>query len=141
MKIIILILIFFPLETLGQDRLINYKYDKEIDSLHLKFKKINLSQSGIQAYRLQIAFASTKNEINIMKLKFIEKFPNIPIYLSYSTPYYKLRVGNFRTKLEAEKIKSKLIKNYPGSYIVSEYIKLNLLNWFFSQFQLHQKLL
>ena len=141
MKIIILILIFFPLETLGQDKLINYQYDKEIDSLYLKFKKINLSQSGIQAYRLQIAFASTKNEINVMKLKFIKKFPNIPIYLSYSAPYYKLRVGNFRTKLEAEKIKSKLIKNYPGSYIVSEYIKLNLLNWFFSQFQLHQKLL
>ena len=54
MKIIILILIFFSLETLGQDKLINYKYDKEIDSLFLKFKKINLSQSGIQAYRLQI---------------------------------------------------------------------------------------
>jgi len=128
MKLTILILIFFSLETLGQDKLINYQYDKKIDSLHLKFKKINLSQSGIQAYRLQIAFASTKNEINIMKLNFMKKFPNIPIYLSYSAPYYKLRVGNFRTKFEAEKSKSKMIKNYPGSYIVSEYIKLNLLN-------------
>ena len=128
MKIIILILIFFSIETLGQDKMTNYQFDKEIDSLYLKFKKINLSQKGIKAYRLQIAFASTKNEINIMKLKFIKKFPNIPIYLSYSAPYYKLRVGNFRTKFEAEKSKSILIKNYPGSYIVSEYIKLNLLN-------------
>tara|TARA_B100000989_G_scaffold278321_1_gene240015 strand:- start:31 stop:417 length:387 start_codon:yes stop_codon:yes gene_type:complete len=128
MKIIILILIFFSLETHGQENLIYYQYDKKIDSLHLKFKKINLSQSGIQAFRIQIAFASTKNEINTMKLNFMKKFPNVPIYLSYSAPYYKLRVGNFRTKFEAEKSKSKLIKNYPGSYIVSEYIKLNLLN-------------
>tara|TARA_B100000963_G_scaffold350524_1_gene360879 strand:+ start:431 stop:817 length:387 start_codon:yes stop_codon:yes gene_type:complete len=128
MKIIILILIFFSLETHGQENLINYQYDKKIDSLHLKFKKINLSQNGIQAFRIQIAFASTKNEINTMKLNFMKKFPNVPIYLSYSAPYYKLRVGNFRTKFEAEKSKGKLIKNYPGSYIVSEYIKLNLLN-------------
>ena len=128
MKIIILILIFFHLKLLDKTNSINYQYDKEIDSLHLKFKKINLSQSGIQAFRIQIAFASTKNEINNEKLKFIKKFPNVPIYLSYSAPYYKLRVGNFRTKFEAEKSKSKLIKNYPGSYIVSEYIKLNLLN-------------
>ena len=98
MKIIILILIFFSLETHGQENLINYQYDKKIDSLHLKFKKINLSQSGIQAFRIQIAFASTKNEINTMKLNFMKKFPNVPIYLSYSAPYYKLRVGNFRTK-------------------------------------------
>ena len=52
MKIIILILIFFSLETLGQENLINYQYDKKIDSLHLKFKKINLSQSGIQALQI-----------------------------------------------------------------------------------------
>ena len=89
MKIIILILIFFSLETYGQENLINYQYDKKIDSLHLKFKKINLSQSGIQAFRIQIAFASTKNEINTMKLNFVKKFPNVPIYLSYSAPYYK----------------------------------------------------
>ena len=111
MKIIILILIFFSLETHGQENLINYQYDKKIDSLHLKFKKINLSQSGIQAFRIQIAFASTKNEINTMKLNFMKKFPNVPIYLSYSAPYYKLRVGNFRTKFEAEK--SKIDKKLP----------------------------
>ena len=63
-----------------------------------------------------------------MKLKFLESFPDVPIYLSYSTPYYKLRVGDFRTKFEAEKSKSKLIENYPGSYIVKEYIKSELLN-------------
>ena len=93
-----------------------------------RIKELLKTKSGIQAFRIQIAFASTKNEINTMKLNFMKKFPNVPIYLSYSTPYYKLRVGNFRTKFEAEKSKSKLIKNYPGSYIVSEYIKLNLLN-------------
>tara|TARA_B100000242_G_C43053316_1_gene492331 strand:+ start:21 stop:407 length:387 start_codon:yes stop_codon:yes gene_type:complete len=128
MKIIILILTFFCLKTNAQEKTINYYYEKKIDSLCHKFKKINFSQSGIQAYRIQIYFASTKSEINKMKLKFLESFPDVPIYLSYSTPYYKLRVGDFRTKFEAEKSKSKLIENYPGSYIVKEYIKSELLN-------------
>ena len=72
-------------------KIVNYQYDKKIDSLYLKFKKINHSQSGIQAFRIQLHLQVHKNEINTMKLNFMKKFPNVPIYLSYSAPYYKLR--------------------------------------------------
>ena len=130
MKIKFLISFFCSLNILAQENknLIKYHYEKKVDSLYYKFKKINFSQSGIQAYRIQIYFASTKNEINKKKLDFIDKFPNISIYLSYSSPYYKLRIGNFRNKLEAEKIKNKLIEDYPGSYIVKDFVSIDDLN-------------
>lgn len=129
MKRFFLGLFFLPFHLLSQNvnNTIVYNYEKNIDSLLIKFQNKNFSNNGIMAYRVQISFASTKNEINMEKIKFIESFPNIPIYLSYSAPYYKLRVGNYRTKNEAEKDKFFLIKKYPGSYIVKDIVKREYL--------------
>ena len=129
MKFSFLIIIIFSKNLLAQTNFdkSNFFFEKKIDSLIYKYKNINSSKNGINAYRIQIHFASKKSEINKMKLKFIEQYDEIPIYLSYTSPYYKLRVGNFRTKYEAEKMKNKLVSSFPGSYIVKEFFSADLL--------------
>tara|TARA_A100001035_G_scaffold102014_1_gene79854 strand:- start:4060 stop:4452 length:393 start_codon:yes stop_codon:yes gene_type:complete len=129
MKFFFLIIIIFSKSLLAQKNFdkSNFIFEKKTDSLIYKYKNINSSKNGINAYRIQIHFASKKSEINKMKLKFIEQYDEIPIYLSYTSPYYKLRVGNFRTKYEAEKMKNKFVSSFPGSYIVKEFFSADLL--------------
>ena len=38
-----------------------------------------------------------------MKSSFSAAFPELPVYLTYEQPYYRLRVGDFRNRVEAEK--------------------------------------
>ena len=52
-------------------------------------------------------------------------YPKIPILLEYQEPYYRIRVGNCRTKLEAIKIKHLIHKDFHGAYPVPEIINLS----------------
>lgn len=54
-----------------------------------------------EVYRVQIFTSRLYNEARLEKILAEEIF-NFPIYLDYEVPYYKLRVGDFLTRGEAE---------------------------------------
>ena len=56
--------------------------------------------------------------------EFKEKYPDTPIYLVFGQPYYRLRVGDFRTRLEAEKAFQTLSQDYKKAFITSDRIQL-----------------
>ena len=136
MKILLIIVLLLPILLSAQIEKSTTKkgeitivFEEGIEELVDKHKKINNSKGGIEGFRLQIAFASKKEDIKQRKLDFIGKYPDIPIYLTYTAPYYKLRIGNFRNKLQAKKMKNKIRSNYPGVYIVTEIIPLSELSY------------
>ena len=49
-------------------------------------------------------------------------------YTNYNTPNFFLKVGDFRTRLEAEKIKSEIEAEFPTSFVVREKINLPRLD-------------
>jgi hypothetical protein len=78
---------------------------------------------NIAGYRVQIFFGS-KEEALKMKAEFLKEYPDVPAYISYLAPNFRLRVGDFRTRLEAEKLKSEIDDTYSGIYIVRDKIEL-----------------
>ena len=56
--------------------------------------------------------------------EFKEKYPDTPIYLVFGQPYYRLRVGDFRTRVEAEKFFQTLSKDYKKAFVTSDRIQL-----------------
>jgi len=55
---------------------------------------------------------------------FKELYPDVSTYLSYQDLYFKVTVGNFRTRTDAMRFLNNVQKNYPGAYIVKENINL-----------------
>ena len=53
--------------------------------------------------------------------------PKTKAHLNYKQPYYKVRVGDFKTKLEALKYKNFIIKEFPNCFIVKDQIDINEL--------------
>ena len=136
MKILLIISFLLPIYLSAQIEKSTTKkgeitivFEEGIEKLVDKYKKTNNSKRGIEGFRLQIAFASKKEDIKQRRLNFIRKYPDIPIYLTYTAPYYKLRIGNFRNKLQAEKMKNKIRSAYPGTYIVIEIITFSELSY------------
>ena len=78
----------------------------------------------IDGFRIQLFFDSKKSEINSAKLKFMSQYKTIDTYISYNAPNFFLKVGDFRTRLEAEKIKAQITAEFPTSFIVKEKINL-----------------
>lgn len=78
----------------------------------------------IIGFRIQLFFDIDKKAVDDARSKFISQFPKVDTYVLYSAPNYFLKVGNFRTHLEAEKVKVSVDKDFPTNYIVKELINL-----------------
>ena len=115
---------FFPFLVFSQEK-IKIHYEEGIEELIKKHRKIQKDsyfyEKGIKGWRIQIGFANKESQINPKHIEFMRRYPEIPVYLTYTAPYYRLRIGNFRTRLEAEKIKNYISNHYKG-YIVRDYI-------------------
>ena len=104
------------------------QYDKEsgIEQIEQQHQSAWKSIDGIEGFRIQIAAASgvnSKNTVQRAYEEFRSRFPEIPAYVTYAEPYFRLRVGNFRTRLEATATLEKIKGNYPGAYIIKDEIK------------------
>jgi hypothetical protein len=86
---------------------------------------------GMDGWRIQIYNSSARNAKvesgNILQdflNKFPEsKYPELKYYPQFAVPnYYKIRVGNFRTKTEATKLYLLISKAFPDAYIVPDII-------------------
>ena len=104
--------------------------DNRIDDLIKKKSVITPPSTSIQisGYRIQLFFDTDKKEVDLARSKFMSLYPNIETNIIYKAPNYFLKVGNFRTYLEAEKIKTSLDKDFPTNYILKELINLPSLN-------------
>jgi hypothetical protein len=93
--------------------------------------KVN-NHYGMEGFRIQIYASNNRNareESNKARAEFIGKFPDIVSYPLYAEPgYFKVRVGDFRTKTEATKLFQIISKEFPDAYIVPDVINFPDLN-------------
>lgn len=75
-------------------------------------------------FRVQIFSGLERQKAYAEQTRFKSIYPNTTTYISYTQPYYRLRVGDFRTRLEAEKFMNELKKYYSSMFIFSERINL-----------------
>ena len=130
MKVVVFIIYFFPVLIFSQseNNTFEIRNEKGIEYLVNKYENILKNTGGINGWRLQLKFKAKESEIIKIKLKFVKLFPNIPVFLEYQEPYYRIRVGNCRTKLEALKIKYLIKKHFTDTYPVPEIISITDLN-------------
>ena len=100
--------------------------DPQIDSLIARRAALVKagSNSGIKGFRVQVFSSTDRKAVYAEQTKFKAMYPGIRSYISYSIPYYKLRVGDYRTRLEAEQLINKLRRRYEGLFIFAEPINL-----------------
>lgn len=99
-------------------------YDERYDLLLEKQKEQNLKNQSMQGYRIQIYFGGVRQKASEVKMDFTSKFPEMPAYLSYQQPNFKVRVGDFRNRFEAQKFLKQIDGQYPTMFIVPDEVKL-----------------
>ena len=78
----------------------------------------------MDGYRIQIFSGAERNNANALRQKFKTEFPEEQAYLIYQQPYFKLRVGDYRTLIEAQQAYIQLQKTYGQILIVPDKINL-----------------
>lgn len=134
----LMILLSIPLTAQdAQEGYVNIVQDSRVDMLvekHIEMNEFllkNPDHNGVEGYRVQIFFESGNKSSTaareIME-EFEEKYTEIPSYLTWKAPNFRVRVGDFRTRMEAEGFLQKIINVYPNAWVIKDKINFPRLN-------------
>lgn len=110
------------------------KVEQDSTIYHLLDTKVNgndLQMVEIDGYRLQIYSSNrqqeAKNEALQLEMSIKEKVSE-PVYVQYATPFWKVRIGNFRTLGDAAAFKEEFLLKFPmlqsSTYVVRDKIQV-----------------
>ena len=100
------------------------KQDAQIASLLYKYKEYNRKREFAEGFRIQIMYTDVRDEVYKSKGAMYKEFSDLSSYVEYEQPYYKLRLGDFKSRLEATYYLQQVITLYPGAFIVRDKIKI-----------------
>lgn len=93
--------------------------DSRIDILVKKQIYINtLAIRNQPGFRVQVLSTNRRNDANDAKAKVMQLYPDYRTYLDFQAPYFKVRVGDFKTRDEATALRDKLTSLFSGGVFV-----------------------
>ncbi len=91
---------------------VTVEQSKQIDKL-LDYKK---DLKTIELFKIQI-YSGSRSVAENTRSKFNSLYNDLPSTIEYDTPNYKIWVGNFRSRLEADRALLKVKKEFPAAFI------------------------
>ena len=133
-RLLLLLFFFSSYQALAQtkgevivvkDPLIDSLIAKRLELNQVKPTVTNPTSSVVYpsvGYRVQIYYGSNRREMFAEQARFRGTYPKMNSYITYKEPNYYLRVGDFRTRQEAQSFLNDLRPSYPTLFIFREKI-------------------
>jgi len=102
----------FSVQSSAQGATVSVDQDSDIDKL-LEFKK---DVKTVNLYKIQI-YSGTRSGAENAKENFLFSFGEWPVSMEFDSPNTKIWVGNFGSRLEADKALLKIKKKYTNAFI------------------------
>jgi hypothetical protein len=101
--------------------------DSRIDMLIKKQIYINtLAIRNQPGFRVQVITTNRRTAANEAKARVMQAYPDYRTYLDFQAPYFKVRVGDFKTREEATELREKLSNLFPnGVFVVPAIINVS----------------
>ncbi|MDP9046859.1 MAG: SPOR domain-containing protein [Bacteroidota bacterium] len=116
---------FLPAISFAQTRgKVEVVKDPLIDTLiarrpTLNRSNLNTGEETTYGYRVQIFFGSNRQAAYNAQEKFREEYPELRTYITYTEPNFKVQAGDFRTRLEAERLRNELTQMFNSLFVIS----------------------
>lgn len=84
--------------------------------------KENGTRSTVLGFRVQIYSGSSRNEAYATQARFQKQYKDIATYVSYTQPNYRVKVGDFRSRSEAQAFMREVKNDYPMVFLFTEQV-------------------
>ncbi len=129
---ILAIFVFIGLSSFAQtdsNNVVVHK-DPRIELLMKKQIEINEittrnSRRFVEGYRIQVISTNNRKKAMDAKTKIYQRFPELKAYLLYQSPFFRLKVGNFMQREDAENYLQDILQLFPtGVYVVRDIVEV-----------------
>lgn len=106
--------------------------DTDVSKLVKKHIEFNEHLRTVPGFRVQIAAfsgANSRNQAFELKNQFKSDYPEVEVYIHFTEPIFRVKVGDFTSKLEAYVFAQKIKEKYRSTLIVKENVYPIHLDW------------
>lgn len=96
---------------------VTVEQDSKFENLLSEKRKVNSSITTTDKFKIQIFYGESQNARKALA-DFKRNFPDIDGTIIFSSPNYKVQVGNFKTKIDAERVRLEILKKYSEALVV-----------------------
>jgi len=107
------------------------RQDPRLDQLvnkQIEINEVNTRESRrfVPGFRILAVSSNDRNKVIEAKSAIYRKFPELTSYMMYQSPFFRLKVGNFRDRLDAEEYLSGIQELFPANkaYVVPDKIEV-----------------
>lgn len=97
---------------------------EELDELISEVSQQNKSVQTVQGFTIQVYSGSSREKARQVQRQVYHVVPDVEPELKYVQPNYKVQVGQFVERLEAQKTYSMLKKEFPSALIIPDRIQI-----------------
>ena len=114
------ILLLSPIAAISQ---VEIAKDHRLDLLIAKQEELNKkvyldNNRTASGYRILVVNTNDRKKAMDVKSTLMRDFPDHKTYLIYQSPYFKIQIGNFRKREDAESLRKQVTRLYPTGVIV-----------------------
>lgn len=123
-RLLLPLLLTFGLACQAQAGHVTITGDVTVNQMVERHVELNNKVKTIPGYRVQIAsFSGANSKTNAFNLRdrFMLDYPGVQAYIVFDEPNFKVKVGDFRTRLEAFAFLQQIKETYKG-YLVKDNI-------------------
>ena len=99
---------------------VNKKLDAILDTIAMRNKAVKFTNG----FRIQIYVGNDRKAADDAKIYTYQKYPEIFPYLSYQQPIYKVKIGDFLNRMDAERYYSDIKDLYPSAMILPDRVEI-----------------
>lgn len=119
-------------ELVGRNILneVNVKQDASVASAYASHVSKNAGRV-ISGYRVRIFFdngQTARAGAASVQSRFEYRHPGVAVYMAYVNPYFKVTVGDFRSKSDAVRMLNSIKSEFPGAFVVKENINYPVID-------------
>jgi len=107
----------YSLNLCAQNANITVSQDPKFEQLLNEKRKINSSITINDRYKIQIYNGESETAKRTLA-DFRKEYKNFDGTIVFSTPAYKVWIGNFKSRIDAERNLSDLKKRYPNAFLI-----------------------
>lgn len=116
LKFSILLALFFNSNNIFSQN-VSVEQDTKFEQLLTEKRKVNTYITTTNLYKIQI-FNGTNDESKKVLLQFRRDNKNYDATIIFNTPTYKVWVGNYKSRIDAERNLELLRKKFPNALII-----------------------
>lgn len=105
---------------------IRYRMDPSVEQQLEKKKELTRSKPPtVEGFRVQIYAGNSRQQAMQIRTEVAATYTDYAAYLIYKQPTFRVRVGDFKSRFEAQELLRELKEQYPSSFIVPDEVLVN----------------